>query len=271
MKIHRQSPFWRRGVRTLGRLLFRLAENNDDPRLSHNGEGWLLRELLATHARTGARRTCVVFDAGANVGDYARAVLAAAGQAGCAVQVHAFEPSPHCLEGLRAGFNAEPRVKIVGAALTDRAGEALLHDGRAGSSQASLVSRDLPGGGGAAAAIPVPLLRLDEYLRIEAIARVDLLKLDVEGSELAALRGLGSLLRPEVVDMIQFEYGGAALDAGTTLRDLYHLLTGQGYVLAKLLPAALDVRDYRPWMEHYAYANFVAFAPRWLAAMDAAP
>ncbi len=271
MNIHRQSPFWRRGVRTLGRLLFRLAENNDDPRLSRNGEGWLLRQLLATHARTGAGRACVVFDAGANVGDYTRAVLVAAGRAGCAVQVHAFEPSPHCLDGLRAGFGAETRVRIVGAALTDRVGEALLHDGRAGSSQASLVARDLPGGGGAAAAIPVPLLRLGDYLQTEGIARVDLLKLDVEGSELAALRGLGERLHPAVVDVIQFEYGGAALDAGTSLRDFYHLLTAQGYVLAKLFPDALEVRSYRPWMEHYAYANYAALAPRWLAARSTAP
>src|SRR5262249_29672132 len=91
--------------------------------------------------------------------------------------------------------------------------------------------------------------------------RIDLLKLDVEGSELAALQGLAGRLRPDVVDAIQFEYGGTALDAGTTLRDSYRLLTGHGYVLAKLFPRALEVRSYRPWMEHYAYANYVALSP----------
>jgi FkbM family methyltransferase len=270
MKLRTQSPLWRRIIRLLGRQLFRLAENNDDPRFSHNGEGWLLRRLLAAHARTGAGRAFVVFDAGANAGEYTREALAAAQRAGCGVAVHAFEPSPHCLETLRRNFTAEPAVRIIGAALADRNGEASLHDGRAGSSQASLVPRDVLSGA-AAATITVPLLRLCDYLEAQAVTQVDLLKLDVEGSELAALRGLGERLRPDVIDVIQFEYGGAAIDAGTTLRDLYRLLTARGYVLAKLFPDALEVRGYRPWMEHYAYANYVALSPRWLAAQRPAP
>jgi len=43
MKIHHGSPPWGRRVRTLGRRLFRRAENNDDERIEHQGEGWLLR------------------------------------------------------------------------------------------------------------------------------------------------------------------------------------------------------------------------------------
>lgn len=270
MKLRHQSPLWRRAVRLLGRQLFRLAENNDDPRFHRNGEGWLLQQLLAAHARSGSGRAFVAFDGGANAGDYTREVLAAARRENCGVEVHAFEPSPHCLDGLRRNFGTEPTVRIVGAALADRTGEAVLYDGRAGSSQASLVSRDVLSGD-ATASSTVPLLRLGDYLETQAIARIDLLKLDVEGSELAALRGLGGWLRPDIVDVIQFEYGGAAVDAGTTLRDIYRLLTAQGYVLAKLFPAALEVRSYRPWMEHYAYANYIALSPRWLAARRAAP
>jgi FkbM family methyltransferase len=270
MKLRAQSPLWRRVARLLGRQLFRLAENNDDPRFSRNGEGWLLRRLLAEHARTGAARAFVVFDAGANTGGYTREVLAAARLAGCGVAVHAFEPSPHCLDGLHRNFGAEPAVRVIGAALADRTGAAALHDGRAGSSQASLVPRDVLSGD-PAAAITVPLLRLGDYLEAHAVAHIDLLKLDIEGSELAALRGLGDRLRPDLIDVIQFEYGGATIDAGTTLRDLYRLLTARGYVVAKLFPRALEVRSYRPWMEHYAYANYVALSPRWLAAARTAP
>jgi len=270
MNLRHQSPLWRRAVRLAGRWLFQRAENNDDPRFDHNGEGWLLRQLLAVHARTAPGRAFVAFDGGANAGDYSREILAAARRERCAVEVHAFEPSPHCLAGLRQSFASEPAVRLVGVALADHDGEAVLHDGRAGSSQASLVARDVLSGN-PAQVINVPLLRLGDYLETHAIKRVDLLKLDVEGSELAALRGLGDRLRPELIDLIQFEYGGAAMDAGTTLRDLYRLLTVQGYVMAKLFPAALEVRSYRPWMEHYAYANYVALSPRWLVSGSVKP
>ena len=263
MKLRERSPLWRRAARLIGRQLFHVAENNDDPRPERNGERWLLGEILAPRAGEETPRR-VIFDVGANVGEYSRLVLSVAEQRRQPVELHMFEPSPRCLEALRREFAARPDVRIVGAAASDRAGVAALHGGAAGSSQASLVAR--AGVSGAAGdAIEVPLLRIGDYLAENGVARVDLLKLDVEGSELTALLGLGERLRPDVVDVIQFEYGGTAVDAGITLRDLYRLLEARGYLVAKLFPTAVELRGYRSWMEHYAYANYVALAPRWRA------
>jgi hypothetical protein len=97
-----------------------------------------------------------------------------------------------------------------------------------------------------------------------------LLKLDIEGFELAALRGAGERLTPQFIDVVQFEYGGTTMDAGATLRDLYGLLEVRGYAVAKLFPSAVEVRKYATWMEHYAYANYVALSPRWLRPAGAA-
>lgn len=261
MNLRLHSPWWRRGARSLGCRLFRLAENNDDARSTHNGERWLLRQLIAAHG-TVANRPLVVADGGANVGDYTSIVLEEARRLGCNAEVHAFEPSPHNIECLRKSFVNNSDVHVVGAALADHAGEAVLFDGRSGSRHASLLSRParaLENG----ESVAVPVLRLGDYLEINRIGRLDLLKLDIEGYELAALRGLGGHLRPETIDVIQFEYGGTTADAGTTLRAFYGLLEGRGFIMAKLFPSALEVRPYRPWMENYAYANYVALSPRW--------
>src|SRR5262245_22090074 len=112
-----RPPLWRRAVRQLGLRLFRWAENNEEPAIERNGEAWLLRELCAAHVRAGAAGPLVVFDAGANVGDYTRAVLAAARAAGCPVVVHAFEPSPACVATLQRDFSGEASVRIVPVAL----------------------------------------------------------------------------------------------------------------------------------------------------------
>jgi hypothetical protein len=111
------------------------------------------------------------------------------------------------------------------------------------------------------AAIAVRLQRPDDYLRQNNLARIDLLKLDVEGSEMAVLQGLGERLDPQSVKTIQLEYGGATRDAGVTLRALERVLVAKGYVFAKLFPRALEARVYREWMDNYAYANYVAVAP----------
>ena len=262
MKLREHSPWWRRGLRRLGHRGLHRAENNGDPRIDRNGELWLLHELLAAYAATKPARPFVACDAGANQGAYTRLILQEARAAGVAAEVHVFEPSPHCLDQLRRAFGAEPAVHLNGAALAERPGAAALFGGAEGSSLASLVPRPVLAAE-AAQTVQVPLLSLGDYLTARGLARLDLLKLDVEGSELAALRGLGAQLRPEVVDVIQFEYGGTTLDAGTTLRDLYELLTARGYLVAKLFPDALEVRGFQPWMENYAYANYVALAPRW--------
>jgi hypothetical protein len=90
MKIHRSPPRWRLIVRTLGRLLFRWAENNDDERIEHNGEGWLLRQALAAHVGNGTTRPFVLFDVGANVGLYSLLAVQEARRFGCGIEVRAY-------------------------------------------------------------------------------------------------------------------------------------------------------------------------------------
>jgi len=111
-------------------------------------------------------------------------------------------------------------------------------------------------------------MRLDDYCDSASLRQVNLLKLDIEGSELLALKGLGKYLNPDIISTVQFEYGGTTLDAGATLRDLYDLLTSMGYVLAKLLPDALEIRSYSAWMEHYDYANYVAMSAKSLRTLS---
>lgn len=263
MTVRTRHPLWRRLVRTTGWRLFHWAENNGNPNLERNGELWLLRQMLRECVRADKGRRITVFDAGANRGDYTRVVLAEATRVGCEIAVHMFEPSPTVSAALRSSFAHEPRVHIVPAALSNSSGEAVLFSGSSGSTQASLMPRESHQPAVGQQGVTVTALRLSDYLEANHLERVDLLKLDVEGSELAALQGLGARLAPDIVPLIQFEYGGTTLDAGVTLGSLFRLLTAAGYGVAKLFPGALELRSYGPGIEHYVYANYVAVAPDW--------
>ncbi len=264
MKTNGHMPFWRRVCRVAGLRLFHWAENNGIADVRRNGERWLVKEAMRAHNGRGAGRPFVVIDGGANAGDYTAMLLELAQACKSGIEVHAFEPSDTARNRLLERFEGCGQLTVIGKALGERAGSAILQDGAAGSEHASLLMRagfrNDPG-----KAVQVDVIPLGEYLREAGIARVDLLKLDIEGYELAALRGLGDALVPECVRAIQFEYGGTTMDAGVTLGQIYQLLQGRGYRVAKLLPSGLAVRDYAPWMDHYSYANYVAIAPEAVA------
>jgi hypothetical protein len=80
---------------------------------------------------------------------------------------------------------------------------------------------------------------------------------DAEGSDLDVLDGAGRLLGGGI-DVIQFEFGGTALDARQSLRDFFDLLEPHGYRLHRLLPEGLWPLTYSERVEIADYANYVA-------------
>lgn len=86
--------------------------------------------------------------------------------------------------------------------------------------------------------------------------------MDVEGHEKAVFEGMGDFLNPDFVDYVQFEYGGANLDSMTSLMNLYELFEFKGFVLAKIMPKGLQVRNYEPFLENFEYSNYVAISKK---------
>lgn len=67
------------------------------------------------------------------------------------------------------------------------------------------------------------------------------------------------MLSQNRISIIQFEYGGCNLDARVYLRDIWDLLSGHGYKLAKIYPEKLKYyEDYDQKLEIFKYSNWVA-------------
>jgi FkbM family methyltransferase len=267
MKILTQPPFWRHVARAMGSRLFHWAENNSNCSINRDGERWLVEALFRRWAGEGrpSVEPRIIFDVGANVGDFSAAVLKAADRWRVPVQVVAFDPGRVCQAALCERLGSDLRFELVPAAVADANTRGAFFSPAPGSGHASLVQRENAGG---AETEMVDVVRLDDFLKTRKMPRIDFLKLDIEGSELAALRGLGEWLRPAQAAVIQFEYGGTTLDAGARLRDFFDLLERNGYAVAKLFPRGLEVRRYAPWMDHFTYANFVALDAGWKGATE---
>jgi FkbM family methyltransferase len=232
--------------------------NDDDP--ATNGEHWLIERTLA------GRRRPVVFDVGANLGDWTDAVLAAHSGA----QVHCFEPSAATFARLQSRIGS--RARLVQAAVGANPGHADLHVFPETSGLSSLHRREgLEPGWGIASQEQTERVRvetLDGYCRESGVSAIDLLKLDVEGSELDVLRGAVELLSRRAIDVVQLEYGGCNVDARVLLKDLFAFVAWHGYQMARLMPQGLRAYPrYDQRAEDFRHANWVALAP----GLDAPP
>lgn len=125
-----------------------------------------------------------IVDAGANIGVAALWFLAHHPGA----RLHAFEPEPENFRLLSANLGGMPGVVLNQAAVGARDATVELHLASHGAvhsvADSSVGSRT----------VSVPCLALEGYLARHSVARVDLLKLDVEGSEADVVAGLGPRL-----------------------------------------------------------------------------
>lgn len=139
-------------------------------------------ELLAPHLRPGM----VAFDVGANIGYLALYLRHRIGEAG---QLYCFEPEPANFAELEANLqrNHLSNCHAVQVAVGAKEGTVTFSTGLNGF----VAPEGLPG-------IPVPVIPLDQFIEQRRLARVDFVKIDVEGFEADVLSGMSATLsRPD--------------------------------------------------------------------------
>lgn len=163
------------------------------------------------------------FDVGANFGLLS---IGLAGRHGAAIDFHLFEPNPRLVDAIARSQQLYPamRAAINRVAVADAPGEVRfsINDGQSGVSHIST--------GDEADGVAVPAITLDGYLAETGIRQVDMLKLDVEGFELAALRGAAEGLRSRRIRTVYFEYFEKYLVRVAPPEELIAFLTAHGFV-----------------------------------------
>lgn len=184
-------------------------------------------EPQTVQALRGALKPGAVFiDVGAHVGYYA---LLASNRVGSSGKVIAVEPNPATAERLRRNLALSNAANVVvqQVACTDvertldffganslNTGQSSLSEKNAGAKSDHITVRGLP---------------LDRIISTEGIGRIDLVKIDVEGAELAVLSGMKESLAAYKPKLVLELRDDNLKNFGTTVAQVSGLLNKSGY------------------------------------------
>jgi FkbM family methyltransferase len=201
-----------------------------------------LRERYPDLAELSLQRGAVVFDVGANVGYFSESVLAHQPWA----RIHAFEPLADACAKLRGalapfGDGIVINATALGAARGERAFRVSRFDEASSFLENGAVLNDRVYGIDftTVATIPVTIDTIADYIVEHCIPRIDLLKLDVQGFELEALRGAEPAL-----DRIEAIYCEAQFEelyrGGPLAGEIFAWLHARGFELLRMTAFRAD-------------------------------
>lgn len=244
---HRRHPL----VGNFAALCFQLiaAHRNWSYNSLYNGEYFLLQRLQ--ESGIGLR---TIFDVGANVGDWSLKACECFPEA----RVHCFEILPDLAEELTAKVQGKQAV-VNTFGLLDFNGETEVRYYPNRSEFSSVIP--FPHGE-EHSTIKAQVMKGDDYLQKHGIARIDFLKLDVEGAEPGVLDGFSEIIGNEGIDVIQFEYGKINILTRFLLLDFYQYFSPRGYRIGKIFPNYVDFKEYDFDQEDFLGPSYLAVSNR---------
>ena len=187
----------------------------------------------------------IVVDAGANIGIYSQFFARCVGATGV---VHSFEPAPENFKRLQSATRNLANVCLSQAALGERSEKSRLYL----SDRLNVDHRTYTTEGDSRPTVPITILALDDYF--EPGQRVNLIKMDIQGYELHALRGASRVLADNADLKLLLEFWPYGLkQAGVSCIELLDALQKENMLVSAITSHGLvpfnvnSLRDTPEW------------------------
>lgn len=190
------------------------------------------------------RQVKTVFDVGANDGQTSlkyRDLFAGA-------MIYSFEPFAEALDRLRQVFSDDPLIKPVEFAVSNEQGRRQLLCNKSSYTNSLLPPLEKTDLYQSVGAIEVPVTTIDRFCSQQSIDEIQILKMDIQGGELAALEGAAQMLERQDICLIYTELLFAPLYEGQgRFFKICDFLSGYGYELFDMYNFAYQENGRLAW------------------------
>lgn len=253
------SLFTRRTAQRLGRSLYMYGRGDIPNNMRQNGELLVQECVLEAWKKTSSscHEKLVVFDVGANVGDWTKALLKNLPTTIDNIEIYCFEPVSSTYSTLCCNLpEISPMLHIEELALSSKSGTAELYERMESNCGRNSLHYDPSIHDGQRTFIRMTTAA--DFCNDNNIEHLHLMKCDTEGHDFEVIQGALPMLSAERISVIQFEYNEMWILSRYFLRDVFAAIDGLPYKVGKLQPDYLLV--YSCWhheMDKFFEGNYV--------------
>jgi FkbM family methyltransferase len=240
--------------------------------IARNGEAYV--QACVVKAVPASERLHVL-DIGANQGEWTLCLLRQLSPERCdhsLVKIDLFEPVPITTECLgnnlfETGLAQLAEIHPIALSESVGAGSIAIMSETGGTNTMHFegpAAASPPGGW-----VEVPISTVTEFCRSRGINHVHLAKCDTEGNDVSVLRGARKMLVEGRIDVFQFEYNHRWVYSRTYFKDVFELIEGLPYRVARVDPYSIEVLPgWHPELDRFFQSNYVLVHENALAWFD---
>lgn len=235
--------------------------NWETPEIS--GEWNVIQNILPEFFSEQNNTSLVIFDIGANKGDYSKKLFDQFGNnfREKHFHLHLFEPQE--ISNLIKLTDFAPiswDVRVNKYCVGSYDGKIVLYTNKQGSEHATTLEFVINENHKHQQVVEMEIgvKKLSTYCSELKIDHIDFLKIDTEGNELSVLHGLEDLLNVNFVKCIQFEFNEMNVYSRVFFKDFYDLLSNRGYHIYRLSSNKLiKIEYYDTLHEVFKFQNYL--------------
>jgi FkbM family methyltransferase len=238
--------------------------NYRNTEIEKNGELVFINKISNYFKQQG--KNIILFDVGANVGNYSKTL---AEQFQADAQIFSFEPFSVPFKKLKELASTYKNIKPFQIGLSDKNEDLTIYSSDefseiGGVYNRSFIFHDMPHDKQEVNQFKT----IDSFCNEHAIKHIHFLKIDVEGHELAVLKGASSFIENSQIDFIQFEFGAGNHFSRTYFMDFFNLLK-KNYTIYRLLKDdMIEISAYNSELEMQILTYYVAISKNHASKFD---